>query len=304
MWQVRQLEAFQAVMATGGMTRAAEGLHITQPAISKLISSLEEQCGFKLFQRRGNQLSPTMEANLLYGEVQRMLLGTLEIKRKAQEIKEKHFGSLSLAAFPALATRVLPGIITQFCEKHPNVQMSLTGRSSLFMTNWLNAQRVDLGISILRTNQPGMNFERVLRMEAVCALPKGHRFSRHRVLNAKQIATEPFISLGDEDKTRTIIDRYFDAADTQPRIFIQTQLSESACQFVVEGAGVSIVEPLSTMGFSTDQLDVRRISPPLYFDVWAITPTSRNPSLITSEFIEHFSISLKSILRAAKFHYL
>jgi len=303
MWQVRQLEAFRAVMTTGNMTRAAESLCITQPAISKLIAALEDKCGFALFQRKGNQLLPTTEAELLYAEVQRIMLGTYEIKRKAEEIREKRFGSLSIAAFPALATRVLPVIITRFRANHPNVQVLLTGRNSVFMTNWLSAQRVDLGISVVRLNQPDMHSERVLSMEAVCVLPPDHVLTQYSVLNAQQIATQPLISLTSEDTGRTRVDRYFETANLRPSIAVEAQLSESACQFVVNGAGISIVEPLSTLGFSERQLTVRRITPRIYFDVWITIPANRKPSLITTEFIAFFSSSLKAILDDAKFHY-
>lgn len=304
MWQVRQLEAFQAVMATGSMTKAASGLHISQPAISKLIATLEEECGFMLFQRRGNRLAPTVEGGLLYSEVQRLLLGTQEIQRMAAEIRGKKVGTLNLAAFPALTTRVLPGIVTRFCAEHPNVRILLTGRSSAFMTNWLSAQRVDLGISVLRENRPGMRCERLLRMEAVCALPAGHPLARYKVLSARQIAEERLVSLSEEDMARAMVERYFQSANVRPKVSVETQLSESACQFVVEGAGVSIVEPLSTLGFTPEQLAIRRIRPRFYFDIWLITPSSRSPSLITTEFINFFSVGLKKILKDAGFHYI
>lgn len=303
MWQVKQLEAFHAVMATGSMTSAAAGLHVSQPAVSKLIGMLEKECGFPLFTRRGNRLTATAEGELLYSEVERMMLGTKEIKRKAGEIREKSFGSLNVAAFPALSTHTLPGIVTRFCRNHPNVRVQLTGRSSVFMVNWLAAQRVDLGISVLHVDQAGFDCQRVLRMEAVCALPAGHALGRHKVLTAQQIAAEPLISLSNEDKARIMVDQFFEAANVRTRTVVETQLSESACQFVAEGAGVSIVEPLSTLGFSDQQIIVRPITPRFFFDIWLVTPTLRPTSLITLEFIEHFSVSIKEVLRNGGFYF-
>src|SRR3546814_7243532 len=89
MWQIRQLEAFQAVMAHGSLTRAAMTLHISQPAVSKLVAELERKCGFKLFQRRGNRLTVTAEGQLLYNELQRILVGTEDLRLKAEEIREQ-----------------------------------------------------------------------------------------------------------------------------------------------------------------------------------------------------------------------
>lgn len=302
-WQIKQLEAFHAVMATGGMTRAAEGLHITQPAVSKLIAMLEEECGFALFARQGNRLTPTAEAEILYTEVQRMMHSTHEIHRKAEELRERRFGTLSIAAFPALATRVLPGIITAFCKTRPAVNVLLTGRSSAFMVNWLAAQRVDLGISVLRLNEPGFQCERVLRMEAVCAVPAEHPLTRYKVLTPELIATAPLISLGTEDKSRTMVEQFFESSNVRFRTSIETQLSESACQFVADGAGVSIVEPLSTLRFGEHEIAVRPISPRFLFDIWLIVPTGRPSSLITSEFGKYFARKIKGILKGRGFYF-
>nr|WP_233278980.1 LysR family transcriptional regulator [Agrobacterium radiobacter] len=71
MIQSRQLEAFRAVMLTGGMTSAANLVRITQPAISRLIRDLEEEIGISLFERTGNRLRPTREAGILFKEVSR-----------------------------------------------------------------------------------------------------------------------------------------------------------------------------------------------------------------------------------------
>ena len=69
----RQLEAFVAVLETGSVTRAAERLHISQPALSQLISNFESDLGYPMFRRSGGRLAPTAEAELLRDEVQSAL---------------------------------------------------------------------------------------------------------------------------------------------------------------------------------------------------------------------------------------
>ncbi|MGO3891341.1 MAG: LysR family transcriptional regulator [Paenalcaligenes sp.] len=303
MWQLRQLEAFHAVMTTGSMTRAAQGLHVTQPAVSKLISMLEEACGFKLFVRNGNQLSATEEARLLHAEVSRALIGTQDIQRKAQEIKDKRVGTLRLAAFPALATRTLPTIVSGFCQNRPGIRVLLTGRSSMFMVDWLTAHRVDLAISVLKVDESAFHNKRLLRMEALCIMPKGHPLEKFDVITPSLISQYDFIALSNEDKSQLLVDQFFAAEDVSPKIRINTQLSESACQLVADGMGIALVDPLSTLGFRSENIVTRPISPRFYFDIWLLTSTARPASMITQEFMAFFSTELIKLLEKNNFSF-
>lgn len=290
-------------MIAGSLTRAAEKLNVSQPAISKLISTLEDKCGFAVFIRRGNRLQPTPEGKLLYTEIQRIFASSHMLERKVIEIREQHLGTLRIAAFPAMATRVLPGIIKKYCEEKPQVQVLLTSRSSVFMNDWMSSQRMDLGISVLPSNDPNLANERLLSLDAVCVLPVGHHLVNESFLTPAQIALEPLIKLGTEDKARFLIDQFFTSANVQSFSHIQTQISEAACQFVVEGAGVAIVDPISTLGFTSDQLIVKPLSQRIMFQLWLITPTSDEASLIARSFIEHFSDSIKTILTKKNFRF-
>lgn len=303
MWQLRQLEAFHAVMTTGSMTRAAQGLYVTQPAVSKLIAMLEEACGFKLFVRNGNQLSPTEEARLLHAEVSRALIGTQDIQRKAQEIKEKRVGSLRLAAFPALSTRILPTIVASFCKNRPGIKVLLTGRSSMFMVDWLTAHRVDLAISVLKVDEPSFHNHRLLSMEALCIMPEGHPLAKYDVITPTMIGRHEFIALSNEDKSQLLIDQFFASEDVSPRSSISAQLSESACQLVADGSGVAIVDPLSALGFRSKKIVTRPIKPKFNFDIWLLTSTVRPVSMITQEFMQFFASELIGLLKDNGFNF-
>jgi DNA-binding transcriptional LysR family regulator len=302
-WQLRQLEAFEQAMIAGSLTRAAEKLNVSQPAISKLISTLENKCGFAVFIRRGNRLQPTPEGKLLYTEIQRIFASSHMLERKVIEIREQQVGTLRIAAFPAMATRVLPGIIKKYCEEKPQVQVLLTSRSSVFMNDWMSSQRMDLGIGVLPANDSNLANQRVLSLDAVCVLPVGHRLANESILTPEQIALEPLINLGTEDKARFLIDQFFTSANVKSFSHIQTQISEAACQFVVEGAGIAIVDPICTLGFNSDQLIVKPLSQRLMFDLWLITPTSHESSLMARSFMEHFSDSIKKILTKKNFRF-
>ena len=83
----RQLEAFHWVMMRGSATAAASAMHVTQPAVSRLIRDFELACGLALFERQGNQLLPTPEATLLLAEVERYAMGLQSVERFAADLR-------------------------------------------------------------------------------------------------------------------------------------------------------------------------------------------------------------------------
>ena len=137
----RQLEAFRTVMEAGSVTAAAERLLVTQPAVSRLIQDLESAIGVSLFERLRGRLSPTVEAQVLYEEVQRSFIGLDKILRTAEDIRTFGAGTLRIAAMPAMALGFLPEVIGRFSDQHRNVNVSLQIRSSTKVMEWIASQQ-------------------------------------------------------------------------------------------------------------------------------------------------------------------
>jgi DNA-binding transcriptional LysR family regulator len=293
---LRQLEAFRTVIESGTVTRAAETLRISQPAVSKLISHLAGDCGFELFRRNGNRLIPTAEALTLYGEVERMFGSVEHIARHAAGIRELRSGQLSIAAFPALATRPLPRMITRFLRDHNDTRISVASRSGRLLVEWVAANQVDLGIGLLLLEHPGIEYQSAGSVDAVCVLNPRHPLARRKVIRAGDLNDLPFISLGTEDRSRFRIDQAFEGQNVRRRIAIEAQQSEAACAFASEGAGIAIVEPFSASEFTPDRLAVRPFRPCVRFDVWLMTPAQRPRSLILESFIKLFQRSIASMV--------
>ncbi len=284
---VRQLEAFRAVIETGSVTRAAEMLRVSQPAVSKLLSALARECGFDLFRRLGNRLIPTAEAMALFGEVERLFVGVEHVARHAGDIRELRQGQLSIAAFPAIAARTLPCIITEFRGIHPGTAVSLVSRSSRTLVDWIAAQRADLGLGLMTVDIPGVQFEPLGSFPGVCVMHPDHRLARKPVIEACDLHGEPFIALGVEDRSRFRVDQAFESLSIRRNIIIEAQQSEAACAFAAAGAGVSIVEPFSASGFRQDELAVRPFHPTVRFDMWLLIASYIPRAHMTDAFV-HF----------------
>ena len=155
----RQVEAFRAVMVTGSMTSAAELLGVSQPAVSRLIRDFELAVTFRLFERRGNQITPTPEAVSLLSEVERAFVGLARISEHATAIRSHQAGSLRIAALPALAMGALPRFVGRFMRERPNLQIALHGMPSHLVIEAVAAGQADLGYAVGPLERPGYYIE-------------------------------------------------------------------------------------------------------------------------------------------------
>lgn len=290
---IRQLEAFHATMETGSVTRAGETLGISQPAVSKLLRSFADSCGFQLFVRSGGRLVPTLEARMLASEVERMFSGTKRIARIASAVRNREWGEVSLAAPAALATRYLAQTLSPLFVEQPDLHLTLQSHKSPRILELVASQQVDIGLSVLPYEHPNVNAEVLMRFEMVCVLPPHHPLAKQDVVSISDLGDDPFISLPRDDCSLMTIDRAFQIKGVQKRNRIEVPLSETACSFVANGVGISIVPAFAGRDYNDDQLVRRPISPETLIDVWLLTPNTQPLSLAAEKMVEFLRHAVK-----------
>ena len=284
---VRQIEAFRAVMTMGSVTRAGERLSISQPAVSQLIAQFERHCGFHLFERKGSKLAPTREAQALFSEVERMFVGVGQIARVATALRDQSWGALSIAAFPALARRVLPEIIWSFCQSRLDTRFRFESMRSRSLIDAVAAQHVDVGFSILPGDRPEVESTHLHRLRGLCIMPSGHRLAGAVCVRAEDLAESDFISLGPQDHSRFMIDRLFEERKITRRLRLEVGQSETAFSFVAAGAGIAIVDPISAYNNTNAGITARPFEPAVEFDIWLIRPKAARSFNLIERFVEH-----------------
>jgi DNA-binding transcriptional LysR family regulator len=281
---IRQLEAFRAVMLTRSVTKAGGLMHISQPAVSQLLKQFEDSCGYALFERKRNGLVPTAEAYVLFEEVQRLFEGVAQVSRAASSLKTGNWGSISIAAFPALTRRFLPEIVANYCADRPQVSVTLESRRSRSMIDAIATQRLDFGIGTLPSDRPDVLCQILRKVRGVCVLPPDHPLARLDAISATDLAGERFISLGSEDRSRLIIDAIFDSLGIERKLQIETPQSDTACALVKQGAGVSIVDPFSAYNAGNGVVCLP-LKDQVLFELWLLFPASRARPKLIDDFI-------------------
>lgn len=294
---MRQLEAFHAVMGSGSVTRAAELLRVSQPAVTKLVQGLEAETGLRLFDRIRRRLRPTREAQRLHVEVERLFLTMNRIEHVANEIRSLGTGELHVAALPSLGLRLLPRALTAFRRSRPGVNVALTVTSSQNVVEMVQAGQVDLGFALVVAHSPAVAARPFARLPGMVVMPLDHPLAARPVLSPEDLTDESFVLLGREDSSRFLIDDLFHQRGIAVQSVVQTQLCAVACEFVAAGAGISIVDPVTAWHFR-DRLAVRPIEPTLYFEILMVTAISRPGSAMIDGFVGTVQRELAKIVGA------
>ncbi|MFI5000915.1 MAG: LysR substrate-binding domain-containing protein [Reyranellales bacterium] len=293
----RQIEAFRAVVLTGGVGAAASLINVTQPAVSRMIRDLQQQLGLTLFERRSTGLVPTSEALSLYAEVERAFVGLERIAEMATELRTRRAGFLRIAALPALANGFLPRFVGRFLAERPKLDIVLSGLVSHAVLAAVAQGQCDLGLAEASFEHTAVQLERMPAAPYVAVLPEKHRLARKKRLRPKDFEGESFISLGPSTVSRFRIDRVFAEHGVTRVMRIETPLSEIACALAGSGAGVTLCEPFTATEYATRGIVVRPFEPRIDFEFAALYAAHRTLPPVAREFIDGFTAYVIESLR-------
>ena len=282
---LRQVEVFRVVMTNGTTARAAEVLHVSQPAISKMIQELERSLGFDLFRRIKGRLHPTPEGQLFFREVEHAFLGLAHLRGAAARIRDFGSGELRIACLSALSTNVLPRALHAFMTRNPKVAVTFQARMSSTVRDLVATGQFDLGIVADEIDRTGVVAADFAQFRVAVAVPDGHPLLVHDTLKPQDLADHPFIALAPEDTTRSEAEAAFHEAGVSVRIVMETPYSTTICAMVAAGIGIGLVDPLTAEPFIGRGLTLKPFEPALHFRTLLITPPNRMASLHLEEFI-------------------
>ena len=281
----RQIEVFRAVMTAGTTARAAEILHVSQPAVSKTIQELERAVEFALFHRIKGRLHPTAEGRLLFREVEDTFSALAHLRGAAARIRDYGSGELRIACLSALSTNILPRALRAFLDKHPNVALTFQTRTSPVVRDLVASGQFDLGIVADEIDKTGLEVQPFAEFRVAVAIPEGHPLEEKQVIRPTDLVGQPFIALAPEDTTRREAERAFKKAGINVQILLETPYSTTICSMVAAGIGVGLVNPLTAEPYLEHGLTLRPFEPAVHFRTLLILPPNRPPSRILQDFI-------------------
>ncbi|MEQ9260915.1 MAG: LysR substrate-binding domain-containing protein [Roseovarius sp.] len=267
---LRQLEVFDALFEAGSVSRAAERLNLSQPAVSVALGKLEADLGFKLFHRERAFFAPTSEALLLHDEVRQSIAGLDRVARRAEDIRTGATGSVRLATNGAMSYNFLPRVVAEFQRDYPETFVEIRVHSSRRVASWVSARQIDIGLIDAPVPAAGVD-ARLFNMECVCILRADDPLAARDVVRPQDLVGRALIAItGDH-----MVDRQLAAIMSEAGVPLKHTASSYfyaiARNLVAAGSYISLIDPVNGTVPSGDGVIWRPFRPVVHHELALIT---------------------------------
>jgi DNA-binding transcriptional LysR family regulator len=263
----RRLHVFYSVARLLSFTKAAEALHMTQPAVTFQVRQLEEHFNTRLFDRTHNKISLTQAGERVFAHAEKIFEIYADMENSVRELTGEMSGVLILGASTTIAEYMLPALLGDFKAKYPDVNIRLKVSNTDGIVSMVENNIIDLGVVEAPVNNKNLAVEGCRSDRLVAITPPGHALAKQGKIPVKAIADYPFISREEGSGTREVIMDYLKESGVDPaRLDIIMELgSLEALKGAVEaGIGISIVSRATlAKEIKLGSVEVLELDPPL-----------------------------------------
>ena len=261
---VKQLRAFLAVAQSLSFAQACERLHLSQPALSLAIKSLEERLGGPLLIRTTRSVALTPEGQTLL-PIARRLLADWD---NAQELMHQHFtlqlGKVNIAAMPSFAANLLPVALKAFRDRYPHINVAVHDVVNEQVVEMVRARRVELGVVFEPDNLDGLTFTPFYLDRFIAVLPIDSELAGQQSLSWQQLLQQPFITLQRPSAVRLLLEQSLAKQQGKLPVAFESHQLMTVGKMVAQGLGVSVVpslceEQMKELGACCRALDEPRV---------------------------------------------
>ncbi|MDU2066160.1 MAG: LysR family transcriptional regulator [Sporomusaceae bacterium] len=240
-----QLTYFKMVAQLEHMTKAADRLSISQPALSRSIAKLEEELGFPLFERKGKSLQLNRYGHIFLKHVEKALLELDTGKKVIQEMLDPDYGTVSIAFIHSLGPNLLPSLLGSFRLQHPFIEFKFSQNASHVMLEELADGAIDLCIFSSPYDENLIEAEPLFQEEIFAVSTEKHPLAARASISLKELAEEPLISLKKDYGLRVLLDQFFLEAGLTPRIAFEGDEIWTLVGLVEAGLGMALIPRVS-----------------------------------------------------------
>lgn len=288
--ELTQLRYFLRAAELENFTRAAEELHVTQPALSRAVGRLEEELGQPLFERQARRVVLTDAGRLLQTRAARVVALVDDTCEELADDGET--GTLRVGAIPTIAPYVLPSVLGTFAERKPNASLVVVEDVTENLLKQTSDGEVDVAIVALPVTTRHLEVEPLFEEELFLVLPPAHPLASLGRISIEDVEPFPIVLLGPghclSDAVRSLCrDRAF-----QPIGVGRTTQLATVLEMVALGHGVSLIPAMARVVDESERREYRSFCTP--------PPTRRiamvwNPYRFQSRLLEDFKTLLRTL---------
>ena len=259
--RLKPLRAFCQTVRLGSVSRAAEALFVSQPAITLQLQALERELGVTLFERIGRRLAPSPEGQVLYELAQPLVEGIDGLDAVfRQKVSGLDVGELNIAANSSTILYLLPKIVANFRRQHPEVRLTLHNAVTADGTDLLRSDAVDLAIGSVLDVPADLSYAPVYRFEPLLITPPNHPLAKKADLRLEDLSPYGLILPPKRLITYRLVDLVFQQNRVPYTVALEVGGWEVIKQYVAMGMGISIVSSICLTDADRDRLSARSLA--------------------------------------------
>jgi LysR family transcriptional regulator, nitrogen assimilation regulatory protein len=238
---VKQLKALVTVAETGSVTRAAELLHLVQPAVTRQIRSLEDELGVALFERTRYGMRPTRAGESMAERARRALAELDRARAELTVTPEAVTGTVSVGLLESTAEMLSGPLVSAILRDHPAIELRVLSAYSGHLQQWLDGGDLDLSLLYNLTSTPSLNVRPLLSERLWVVAPASAGLQPGRPVTVADAVTHPLVMPTPGHGLRTLVDRAIAQAQASAEIAVATNSMTLQKQFVRDGHGWTIL---------------------------------------------------------------
>lgn len=236
---LRHLKSFAAIVDAGGYARAAELLRLSQPALSRQISALEQDLGVRLFERAGRGVRLTSEGEELLRHARRLLGEAADLGERARALSSGIAGTLRIGATPQVIETLLADFMRGYSKAHPRVEVELVESGGALM--WELLERREIEVGIMPAGDDRFASALLYPMILLAVLPTGHPLAGRSQIDVADLAYERVMTLGRGFASHLWFEQACASARVRPRVLLESRAPHTVIALARTGYGVALV---------------------------------------------------------------
>src|SRR5258706_16142607 len=247
-FDLNDLQAFRAVAELSSFRKAAEAIHISQPAFSRRIEKLEDALGVRLLDRTTRRVNLTAVGRDFDRKVQQLLDELDSTLLGIRGVAATRMGEVTIACVPSTVYYFLSQVIRRYHESYPKIRVRIFDASANEVLAAVARSEADFGLNFMGSQEPDIEFKPLLEERFVAACRRDHPLARKRKATWRALAQYDFISVAKSSGNRLLLDQALAHVSGRPQSIYETQHVTTMLGLVEAGLGVSAVPSAAVAG--------------------------------------------------------
>lgn len=279
---ILKYRALLKTLESGSLTQAAQQLGYTQPGVSHMILSLEEEMGFPLLIRSRDGVTPTAELEEILVYLRQIITASDKLQETIDKINGIETGTVRVGAFHSISLQWLPTVVYRFSENHPQIRLQLFEGDQGELTRWLLEGHIDCALMSAPAPE-GFEFCVLQEDPVMAVLPQNHPLASQSSVRPEELVRSPFIfpyEGSDEDTLRVL-----KGEKLTPKIKFRIKGDETILSMVAQDLGVSLMPKLLLLRVP-ERVAIRPLTVPYARSLGLAVRSRKYASPATRKFME------------------